>query len=248
MRMSRRALPSARLRRVDQDRRNVHADEQLEAPRGLQTRRATVVATDPRPIVRAGLRAVLGAADDVALDAVCATDEVLDAIEQHLPAVLVVSINGTESDPFRVVATATALHPGMAVMVVTDATSVVDLREGVTAGADSFLLSDSTAEELAAGVLATARGERAVSPAVAMQLASAWHEDPRARSATQHLTPRELEVVTRLADGMTNQQIGEALGLSARTVKTHVQNILGKLEAPDRTGAVARAFRLGLIR
>lgn len=224
------------------------AEEQATSPRGVQTRRATVVATDPRPVVRAGLHAVLGRADDVALDAVCAPDEVLEAIEEHLPAVLVVSISGTETDPFQIVATAKALHPAMTVMVVTDATSVVDLREGVTAGADSFLLSDSTPQELAAGVVATARGERAVSPAVAMQLASAWHEDPRARSSAQHLTPRELEVVTRLADGMTNQQIGEALGLSARTVKTHVQNVLGKLDAPDRTGAVAKAFRLGLIR
>ena len=224
------------------------AEEQVIRPSGTQTRRATVVATDPRPIVRAGLRAVLGTADDVSLEAVCAPDDVLAAIEEHLPAVLVVSINGSEADPFQVVATAKALHPAMTVMVVTDATSVVDLREGVTAGADSFLLSDSTAEELAAGVVATARGDRAVSPAVAMQLASAWHEDPRARSAAQHLTPRELEVVTRLADGMTNQQIGEVLGLSARTVKTHVQNVLGKLDAPDRTGAVAKAFRLGLIR
>ena len=227
---------------------DVNEQTQSTGTTGLQTRRATVVATDPRPVVRAGLRAVLAGADDVALDAVCPPDEVLDAIETHLPAVLVVSISGAESDPFQVVATAKALHPAMTVLVVTDATSVVDLREGVTAGADSFLLSDSTAEELAAGVLATARGERAVSPAVAMQLASAWHEDPRARSSAQHLTPRELEVVTHLADGMTNQQIGDALGLSARTVKTHVQNVLGKLDAPDRTGAVAKAFRQGLIR
>lgn len=224
------------------------AEEHAESARGLTTRRATVVATDPRPVFRAGLLAVLGGSEDVALEAVCAPDEVVEAIDEHLPAVLVVSISGNESDPFQIVATAKALHPALHVMVVTDATSVVDLREGVTAGADSFLLSDSTPEELAAGVVATARGDRAVSPAVAMQLASAWHEDPRARSAQQHLTPRELEVVTRLADGMTNQQIGEALGLSARTIKTHVQNVLGKLDAPDRTGAVAKAFRLGLIR
>lgn len=227
---------------------NAAEDRTTSNPRGLQTRRATVVATDPRPVVRAGLQAVLGSADDVALDAVCGPDDVLGAIDEHLPAVLVVSISGSEPDPFQTVATAKALHPAMSVMVITDATSVVDLREGVTAGADSFLLSDSTPEELAAGVVATARGDRAVSPAVAMQLASAWHEDPRARSSQQHLTPRELEVVTRLADGMTNQQIGDALGLSARTVKTHVQNVLAKLDAPDRTGAVAKAFRMGLIR
>lgn len=212
------------------------------------TRRATVVATDPRPVSRAGLVSVLGSSDDVVLDVVCAPGELLAAIDEYLPAVLVVSLSGHEPDPFQIVATAKALHPALNVMIVTDTTSVVDLREAVTAGADSFLLSDSTADELAAAVVATARGDRAVSPAVAMQLAAAWHQDPRAGSAPQHLTPRELEVVTRLADGMTNQQIGQAMGLSARTVKTHVQNVRGKLDAPDRTGAVATAFRLGLIR
>ena len=81
-----------------------------------------------------------------------------------------------------------------------------------------------------------------------MQLATAWHDDPRASASPSSLTPRELEVVTLLADGLTNETIGQRLGLSSRTVKTHVQNLLSKLDARDRTGAVARAFRLGLIR
>jgi DNA-binding NarL/FixJ family response regulator len=55
-------------------------------------------------------------------------------------------------------------------------------------------------------------------------------------------------VLQLLAEGLTNQQIGSRIGLPSRTVKTHVQNLLAKLDAPDRTGAVARGFRLGLIR
>lgn len=209
---------------------------------------ATLVVADDRPIVRAGLAAVLGDADRISLEQVCSSDEAVPAVERHLPSVLLVSVSGTDSDPFRVVATTKALHPALSIMVLTDATSVVDLREGVAAGADSFLLSTSTADEIRDAVLATARGERAVSPAVAMQLATAWHDDPRASASPSSLTPRELEVVTLLADGLTNETIGQRLGLSSRTVKTHVQNLLSKLDARDRTGAVARAFRLGLIR
>ena len=222
--------------------------EQQATTTETAARLATVVVADVRPMVRAGLAGILGGAEDVTLVEACDPTQVLDAIETHLPSVLVVSVSAQQADPFQVVATAKALHPGMRVLVITDATSVVDLREGVTAGADSFLLSDVSERELAEGVIATARGDRAVSPEVAMQLAAAWHDDPRGGASTQHLTPRELEVVTRLADGMTNQEIGETLGLSSRTVKTHVQNLLAKLDAPDRTGAVARAFRLGLIR
>lgn len=215
--------------------------------RTTATRLATVVATDPRPMVRAGLRAVLGVAPDVALQAVCPPAEALATIEEHLPAVLLVSVASSDDDPFALVAAATALHPSVAVLVLVDAASLVDLREAVAAGADSFLLSDSTPESLAAAVKTTARGERALSPEVAMTLASAWHDDPH-EPGTRQLTSRELEVLTHMADGRTNQEVAEVLGLSPRTVKTHVQHLLAKLHAPDRTGAVATAFRLGLIR
>lgn len=217
-------------------------------PRPSSTRIATVVATDERPIVRAGLTVALGEQEGIQLEATCRPAEAITAVEQHLPAVLLVSVAGHDRDPFQVVATAKALHPALRVLVLTDAASVADLREGVAAGADSFLLSSTPVEEIADAVIATALGDRVVSPDVAMQLATAWHEDPSSSTSAASLSPRELQVLALLAEGLTNQQIGEQLDLSARTVKTHVQNLLTKLDAPDRTGAVARAFRLGLIR
>jgi DNA-binding NarL/FixJ family response regulator len=229
---------------VSEDPARAGAEPRANAP----TRVATVVATDERPLVRAGISAALDAQTDVQLEAVCRPAEAVPAIEEHLPAVLLVSIAAQDQDPFHVVATTKALHPALRVLVVTDAASVADLREGVAAGADSFVLSTIPIDELAQAVVATARGDRVVSPQVAMQLATAWHDDPSSAASTSTLSPRELQVLQLLAEGMTNQQIGEELGLSARTVKTHVQNLLAKLDAPDRTGAVARAFRLGLIR
>lgn len=211
------------------------------------TRVATVVATDDRPLVRAGLAAVLAGRDGITVETVCRPTEAVTAVEEYLPAVLVVSVAAQDPDPFQVVATAKALHPALHVLVITEAASVADLREGVAAGADSFVLATMELDEIADAVVATARGDRVVSPEVALQLATAWHDDPQTASPTA-LSPRELQVLTLLAEGMTNQEIGHELGLSARTVKTHVQNLLGKLDAPDRTGAVARGFRLGIIR
>jgi DNA-binding NarL/FixJ family response regulator len=211
-----------------------------------QVRTATVVAADDRPLVRAGLRAVLSGAVGVDLVADVALDRVVETVEHQLPSVLVTVTREHHPDPFRVVATVKALHPEMRVLAIADAASVIDLREAVVSGVDSFLLTDASERDISQAVTATARGERVVSPEVAMRLAGSWRPDQQGGASS--LTPRELHVLALLAEGLTNQEVGARLELSARTVKTHVQNLLGKLDVPDRTGAVARAFRMGLIR
>jgi DNA-binding NarL/FixJ family response regulator len=205
----------------------------------------TVVVADARPVLRAGLRAVLG--DDVDVRAECGFDDAVDRVTRESPDVLVVGLRDDDPETFRVVATTKAVHDELTTLVIADGATVIDLREAVIAGVDSFLLSTVTVEELRDAVVRTARGERIVSPAIAMQLAGSWRQDS-SESGASALTSREIEVLQLLAEGLTNQQVGSRLGLSARTVKTHVQNLLGKLDVPDRTGAVARAFRLGLIR
>ncbi|MEX1163664.1 MAG: response regulator transcription factor [Nitriliruptor sp.] len=207
---------------------------------------ATVLVADGRPVVRAGLAAILGSAD-VWLNGECALSETVGSITAEQPDVLVVGLREDDPETFRVVATAKAVHDGLHALVVADAATVIDLREAVIAGVDSFLLSSVSADDLRDAVERTARGERIVSPSIAMQLAGSWRQEPR-ESGASALTSRELEVLQLLAEGLTNQQVGTRLGLSARTVKTHVQNLLVKLDVPDRTGAVARGFRLGLIR
>jgi DNA-binding NarL/FixJ family response regulator len=211
------------------------------------TRTATVVVADDRPLVRAGLQALVEGGEHLSLSECCDLSEMVSAVERHLPSVLVAAIRESDPDPFTQVARAKALHPALNILVITDGASVMDLREAIVAGVDSLLLFDAGVDEIVEGVIATARGERVVSPSIAMQLAGTWRHE-RGASTTSSLTPRELEVLQLLAEGMTNKEIGEHLGLSARTIKTHVQNLLGKLDSPDRTGAVARGFRMGLIR
>jgi DNA-binding NarL/FixJ family response regulator len=206
----------------------------------------TVLVADGRPVMRAGLATVLGSAD-VELAGECSLEQTVERVTAERPDVLVVGLREDDPETFRVVATAKAVHEELHALVVADGATVIDLREAVIAGVDSFLLSSVTAEDLRDAVERTARGERIVSPSIAMQLAGSWRQEPRDSGASA-LTARELEVLQLLAEGLTNQQVGSRLGLSARTVKTHVQNLLVKLDVPDRTGAVARAFRLGLIR
>lgn len=203
-----------------------------------------VLVCDARPVVRAGLAAVLSSTGLVGEGDLA---EAAALIEQLEPSVLVVGLRIDDPDTFQVVASAKANRPALKVLVVADGATVIDLREAVIAGVDSFLLTSAPTGEVREAVRRTERGERIISPSIAMQLAGTWRQEPRDAGASA-LSPRELEVLQLLAEGLTNEQVGDRLGLSARTVKTHVQNLLVKLDVPDRTGAVARGFRLGLIR
>ncbi len=211
---------------------------------GGSARQPQVLICDDRPLLRAGLRTLLAEVEVVGEGPLADTLELLPATG---PDVLVLGLRDDDPRTFHTAAQAKARHQQLRVLVVADAATVIELREAVIAGVDSFVLSSASAEELRSATQRTAAGERVISPSIAEQLSGGWREEPRDRGVTQ-LTPRELEVLRLLAEGLTNQQVGSRLSLSPRTVKTHVQNLLVKLDTPDRTGAVARGFRLGLIR
>lgn len=215
-----------------------------------QTRTTSVLVLDDRPLVRLGIQAVLSAACADGYDFEAASGPVGfvgELVETHRPKVVAVVLRGDDPEPFRAVATAKALRDELRVLALTDDPNAADLREAVLAGVDGLLLTNAPVAELRRAFDSTSRGERTISPEIAMRLVGTWRPSER-RAEPAALSGRELEVVELLAEGMTNAQIAGELSLSPRTVKTHVQNLLTKLDAPDRTGVVARAFRLGLIR
>ena len=120
-------------------------------------------------------------------------------------------------------------------------------KEALSIGASGFLLKTSAARELPEAIRTAFHGNTYVTSRASQRLVESFIQRGH-RSTNGELTSRQREVLQLLAEGLTNQQIGTRLGMATRTVKTHVQHLLGKLDVPDRTGAVARAFRLGLIR
>jgi DNA-binding NarL/FixJ family response regulator len=113
------------------------------------------------------------------------------------------------------------------------------------AGASGLLLRDADAGPLMAALRAAASGLVALHPTLAP--AGLFHGEQDAERLIEELTPREVQVLQLLADGLTNKAIGHKLGISDHTVKFHVNAILGKLGAQSRTDAVVRATKLGLI-
>jgi DNA-binding NarL/FixJ family response regulator len=208
----------------------------------VSTRTAVVAAS--RPLVRAGLRAAT-ASDGVVVAASTEPSSLADAVEVHEPDLVVVAVTAVDVDPYSEIARVMSIDPACHVLAIVEDASVIDLREAIVAGVQSLLLADVELDELRDAIIGTVDGERVLAPEVAVQLADSWTAD-RADVRAQ-LTARELEVLQHLAEGRTNAQVADELGVSPRTVKTHVQNLLAKLDTPDRTGAVAQGFRRGLI-
>lgn len=115
----------------------------------------------------------------------------------------------------------------------------------IEAGAFSYILKTSSAAEIAAAILKAAKGENVIEPKVAGKMMTNFRTERK--KPHQELTDRELEVLLCIGNGMTNQEISEKLYIGIKTVKTHVSNILSKLEVNDRTQAAVYVHRNHLL-
>jgi DNA-binding NarL/FixJ family response regulator len=123
------------------------------------------------------------------------------------------------------------------------------LAGALRAGANGFVLKDSSAEELIRAVRAVADGHSYLDPAVTTRVLQTYRRAPESRSATlpSELTTREREVLTLIARGLTNSEIAETLGISATTVKSHIGRIFVKLDLRDRPAVIVYAYENGIV-
>lgn len=199
--------------------------------------------SDDHPVVRAGIRALLESESDleVVAEAATAEDAVRLAATSRVDLVLMDlqfpgSMQGAEATR-RIRSHDGAPH----VLVLTNYDTDADILGAIEAGASGYLLKDAPPAELVAAVRAAAVGESALAPAVSSRLTAS-------REAVDRLTVREAEVLTLVAEGRSNRDIGRELFLSEATVKSHLVHIFTKLGVGSRTAAVARARELGVIR
>lgn len=134
-----------------------------------------------------------------------------------------------------------AVYPECKVIILTSYYDNEQVIPALEAGAFSYLLKTSSAQEIADAVRKAAKNENVIEPKVAGKMMTSFRNTPKKKH--EDLTERELEVLLCIGDGMTNQEISEKLYIGIKTVKTHVSNILGKLEVHDRTQAAVYVHR-----
>lgn len=216
----------------------------------------TVVLADDQPMVRAGVRMLLSV--DPAVQVVGeASDghEAIAAVERLRPDVIVMDLrmpgmDGTEATR-RIVAEREHTPDALTrVLVLTTFDEDADVYAALRAGASGFLLKHASADVLATAIRRVAEGESWLDPAVVGRVIRALRlpPGPDGAAVAAVLTPREREVLTLVAEGLSNAELCDRLFLSEATVKTHVARVLMKTGSRDRAAAVALAYRSGFVR
>ncbi len=205
-----------------------------------------ILVVDDHPVVRAGIVALLDAAADVEIVGTAASgEEALALMTSTRPDLVVMDLRMPGIDGDEATARILAAHPGVRVLILTTYESDDAILSAIAAGASGYLLKAAPEEELLAGVRAVAAGEVALAPSVSRMLVARTREP--ARPAPAELSPRELEVLELVAEGLSNREIGARIHLGEATVKTHLMKAFGKLGVNDRTRAVTRAMELGIL-
>jgi DNA-binding NarL/FixJ family response regulator len=201
-----------------------------------------VLLVDDHPVVRVGLRGMLEAADDLRVVGEAASgDEALVLVAALRPDVVLMDLRMPGTDGVAATARIGERFPGTRVLVLTTYDTDADILRAIEAGAAGYLLKDTPVAALADAIRAAARGETVLAPPVAARLVT------RLRAPVVDLTPREVEVLSLVARGLSNVEIGRALFIGEATVKTHLLRAFAKLGVNDRTAAVTAALARGIL-
>lgn len=219
----------------------------------------TVFIADDQAMVRQGFGALLAAQPDISVvgDAANGADAVAQ-VRRLRPRVVLMDVRMPVMDGLeaarRIVAADRAAGTGVAptrVLMLTTFDIDDYVYEALAAGASGFLLKDAPAEELVRAVRVVAAGEALLAPSVTRRLiADVTRRRPanrRQAARLDALTPREREVLEHVARGLSNGEIAAAIFVAEQTVKTHVSNVLSKLQLRDRAQAVVVAYETGLV-
>ena len=201
-----------------------------------------VLLIDDSPIIRLGLRSALEDYTDIAIvgEAANASDGVA-AVVQHKPDVVLLDLHLPDKSGFHACRELLKARPQTRVLILTSNSNERNVQEAMNAGAKGYLLKDNDGASLAAGLRSVAAGDAVLDPALAGQVLNLVKRRPGLSAAEKlnQLSFQERRVVALLAQGMTNKQIGEQLGLTEKTVKNYLATIFTKLNIERRAQAAA---------
>jgi len=210
-----------------------------------------VLIADDHAVVREGLRTLIGAQSEMELvgEAVDGV-EAVQKVRSLKPDVILLDLVMPRMGGLEAIEEIKRDDPETRILVLTSFAEDDKVFPAIKSGALGYLLKDATPQELLQAIRDVHRGEPTMHPSIARKLMRELQRPPEpSRTPTEEpLTEREVEVLRLVAQGFPNQEIGDKLCISERTVRTHVTSILGKLHLANRTQAALYALREGLAR
>jgi NarL family two-component system response regulator LiaR len=206
-----------------------------------------VLVVDDQPIVREGLCAMLSTKPGI--EVVGEADSGEEAVFQAnalQPDVILMDLVMPGMGGVTAIRDITQENPEARILVLSGFSEDAQIVESIRAGAQGYILKSARPEELVQAIRLTHAGETPLNPAVARTLVRRLAAPPPARSPAEQLTEREIEILRYVAGGASNQDIADALGISVRTVGTHVSHMMSKLGLDNRTQLALFALREGL--
>ncbi|WP_025027239.1 response regulator transcription factor [Caldalkalibacillus mannanilyticus] len=206
-----------------------------------------VLFVDDHEMVRIGVTSYLSAQPDIEVIGEAENGkQAVDLALQLRPDIILMDLVMPEMDGIEATKQIMESWSEAKIIIVTSYLDDEKVYPALEAGATSYMLKTSKASEIADAVRSTYRGQSVLEPEVTGKMMSKMRK-PKETLPHEQLTSRELEILLLMAEGKSNQEISDELFIALRTVKTHVSNILGKLDAHDRTQAVIYAFKHSLI-
>jgi len=207
----------------------------------MSPERARVVVVDDHALLRTGVANIINQEPDLEVVGEAADGlEAVRAFERLRPDVMLLDLRMPVMEGVEAVRQIRERDPQARVIILTTYDTDEDIARALRAGAKAYVLKDISADALVACIRDVLAGKTYIAPAAAAKLAEGV--------ARVQLTPRELSTLRLMADGRTNKEIGGHLGISERTVKTHLGHLFEKLGVTTRTEAVRVATRRGLVR
>jgi DNA-binding NarL/FixJ family response regulator len=199
-----------------------------------------ILIVDDHPVVRAGLTSMLGTQAELSIIGSAPSGEAaMTILQQHDVDVVLLDLRMPGMSGIETLLGIKHAGSRARVIILTSFETDEDIYRAVQAGAQGYLLKDTSLKEMVEAIQTVHSAKRYIPREIASRLAE--------RMMRSDLTARELEILKMLSKGLTNKQIGNALGISGNTVKNHVNSIIEKLEVSDRTEAATTAIQRGLI-
>ncbi len=210
----------------------------------------TVMIVDDHQMVRNGAKGYLEVQPEISVVAEAESGaEAVRLAREFVPDVVLMDLVMPGMDGVEATRKVKDISPRTQIIILTSFHEDEHIFPALQAGAISYLLKDVKARELVEAIRRAAKGEATLHPRIAARLINQFsHGEPDRKNLFTELTDREVEVLTLIARGFTNQKIADELVISIGTVKGHVSNILNKLHLADRTQAAVYAWQEGIVK